>query len=60
MAQEKDCVCGHSPTGKCVGWHKLSYDQLITEEAKWMKYDPTWIPPRLRPQVQSSDPTPSE
>lgn len=38
------CGCGRSPTGKCIGWHKLSeeefrtklaeYEQKILEEAK--------------------------
>lgn len=21
------CGCGRSPTGKCIGWHKLSEDE---------------------------------
>ena len=21
------CTCGRSPTGKCVGWHKLSEEE---------------------------------
>ncbi len=32
------CDCGRSPTGKCVGWHKLTeeeYNQKLREyEAK--------------------------
>ena len=29
-----DCGCGRSPTGKCIGWHKLSeeeYQQKLKE-----------------------------
>lgn len=22
-----DCGCGRSPTGKCIGWHKLSEEE---------------------------------
>ena len=22
-----ECGCGRSPTGKCIGWHKLSEDE---------------------------------
>ena len=32
------CTCGRSPTGKCVGWHKLSEEDYqikkIALEAK--------------------------
>jgi hypothetical protein len=35
---EMSCGCGRSPTGKCVGWHKLTeeeYKQRLREyEAK--------------------------
>ena len=35
---EMSCGCGRSPTGKCVGWHKLTeeeYKQKLREyEAK--------------------------
>lgn len=24
----KDCGCGRSPTGKCVGWHNLTVEQF--------------------------------
>jgi hypothetical protein len=24
---EKDCGCGRSPTGKCVGWHNLTNEE---------------------------------
>jgi hypothetical protein len=37
---EKDCACGRSPTGKCVGWHNLTNEQyeekkkLLTESTE--------------------------
>ena len=27
MTELKDCGCGRSPTGKCIGWHSLSEDE---------------------------------
>jgi len=33
----KDCGCGRSPTGKCIGWHGLTneqYDARIKEYEK--------------------------
>ena len=29
------CNCGRSPTGKCVGWHKLDEDQYLEKKAAW-------------------------
>ena len=23
----RDCTCGRSPTGKCIGWHKLTEEE---------------------------------
>ena len=38
MSADSGCGCGRSPTGKCVGWHKLSDEQyqekLAAYEAK--------------------------
>ena len=31
------CTCGRSPTGKCVGWHKLSEDDYLSKKAAWEK-----------------------
>ena len=35
------CGCGRSPTGKCIGWHKLSEDEyrqkLAIYEAKQLE-----------------------
>lgn len=24
MAEGRNCGCGRSPTGQCIGWHKLN------------------------------------
>jgi len=29
------CSCGRSPTGKCIGWHRLTEDQYQQELKKW-------------------------
>ena len=29
------CTCGRSPTGKCVGWHKLSEKDYIIKKLAW-------------------------
>ena len=26
-----ECGCGRSPTGKCIGWHKLSEEEFQEE-----------------------------
>lgn len=31
------CPCGRSPTGKCVGWHRLSDKGYIEMYAKYQK-----------------------
>ena len=28
MTELKDCGCGRSPTGKCIGWHSLSEEDF--------------------------------
>lgn len=28
MNEAKDCGCGRSPTGKCIGWHGLSEEEF--------------------------------
>ena len=27
MTEKNNCVCGRSPTGKCIGWHALSEEE---------------------------------
>ncbi len=27
MSELKDCGCGRSPTGKCIGWHSLPEEE---------------------------------
>ena len=29
------CGCGRSPTGKCIGWHKLSEEQYLIKKAEY-------------------------
>tara|TARA_Y100000588_G_C13398401_1_gene562182 strand:- start:24 stop:134 length:111 start_codon:yes stop_codon:yes gene_type:complete len=29
-----DCACGRSPTGQCIGWHKLSEEEYQKELTK--------------------------
>ena len=29
------CGCGRSPTGKCIGWHGLSEEQLTQAREAW-------------------------
>ena len=29
------CTCGRSPTGKCVGWHKLSEEEYKNKKLAW-------------------------
>lgn len=50
----KPCVCGHSPTGQCLGWHDLSYEGLVSVEQEWLADNPDsdWLPIRQRPQPE--------
>ncbi len=29
------CSCGRSPTGKCIGWHKLSEAEYLSKKTAW-------------------------
>lgn len=29
------CGCGRSPTGKCIGWHKLTEEEYQTKLAEY-------------------------
>ena len=31
----KECPCGRSPTGVCIGWHSLTEEQLVKAKEKW-------------------------
>ena len=31
MSEVKDCGCGRSPTGKCIGWHSLTEEEYSQE-----------------------------
>ncbi len=43
----KPCVCGHSPTGKCIGWHDLPLESLMIVEKQYMEDNPSWRPARF-------------
>ena len=34
-----ECGCGRSPTGKCVGWHKLSEDGNLEKLKEYQDKD---------------------
>jgi hypothetical protein len=36
----KECLCGRSPTGSCIGWHALSEDDFRQHLAE---YDSTQV-----------------
>ena len=47
-----ECGCGRSPTGQCIGWHKLSeeeYQEKLKEyqdkekDENWTQLDLSWI-----------------
>ena len=29
------CPCGRSPTGKSIGWHKLTKEQYLVKKAEY-------------------------
>jgi len=29
------CGCGRSPTGNCIGWHRLTEEQYQAKQAEW-------------------------
>ena len=35
MSESRTCGCGRSPTGNCIGWHKLTKEEY---EAKLAAY----------------------
>ena len=43
----KDCGCGRSPTGKCVGWHNLTNEEYSAKLAEYEKKTLTESAPRL-------------
>ena len=34
-----ECGCGRSPTGKCIGWYKLSEEEFQEELKKYNAKD---------------------
>mgnify|MGYP001271302449 CR=1 FL=1 len=39
-----ECGCGRSPTGKCIGWHKLSEEEYLE---KLEEYNPVTTLPSI-------------
>jgi|TARA_B110001454_G_C12517654_1_gene349651 hypothetical protein len=35
IKEEKSCPCGRSPTGICVGWHKLTEEDYKKKKEKY-------------------------
>ena len=35
MEKQMSCGCGRSPTGKCIGWHKLTEEQYLEKKAQY-------------------------
>ena len=29
------CGCGRSPTGKCIGWHKLTEEEYLVKKTQY-------------------------
>ena len=32
MSEAPACGCGRSPTGKCIGWHKLTEEEFVAKK----------------------------
>lgn len=43
----KDCGCGRSPTGKCIGWHGLTNEQYENRKAEYEKQQLNESSPKL-------------
>lgn len=43
----KDCGCGRSPTGKCIGWHNLTNEEFSAKLAEYNKQQLTESAPQL-------------
>jgi hypothetical protein len=44
---EKNCGCGRSPTGKCIGWHGLTNEQYTAKLQEYEKKNLTESAPQL-------------
>lgn len=43
----KDCGCGRSPNGKCIGWHNLTNEEYAAKLAEYNKQQLTESVPQL-------------
>jgi hypothetical protein len=35
MSEDRNCGCGRSPTGLCIGWHSLGEDEYKKALEEW-------------------------
>ena len=35
MSEPRKCGCGRSPTGNCIGWHKLTAEEYVAKLAAY-------------------------
>ena len=49
---EKVCRCGRSPTGSCIGWHKLTEEQYKKSLEHYNKHTPTTISEKLQEELE--------
>jgi hypothetical protein len=43
----KECGCGRSPNGKCIGWHRLTNEQYSAKLQEYEKKNLTESAPQL-------------
>ena len=43
----KDCGCGRSPTGKCIGWHGLTNEEYQAKLDEYNKKNLSEASPKL-------------
>jgi hypothetical protein len=43
----KDCGCGRSPNGKCIGWHGLTNEQYEAKKSDYEKQQLNESAPQL-------------
>jgi hypothetical protein len=48
----KTCTCGRSPTGDCIGWHKLTEEQYKKSLEHYNKHTPTTVSEKLQAELE--------
>ena len=49
---EKACTCGRSPTGDCIGWHKLTEEQYKKSLEHYNKHTPATVSEKLQDELE--------